>query len=917
MSILSERNLKHRTDVLDWKRIPRGRCELEYRPPSAESLQVSTLSFLGRLSLVAAIVAIAGVIVVDAVAPFIAGRLTGHLSVAVLCVMGILLLTGVYEPFSQRLESWQRSSILPFVVASVMVLYLFGTLFNVIDVVQGALLVFVLAAIPFTCFVGDQMCQHYIGWMLANPRIDEDTRQKWKTAWNARFEAPKSVEPRRTDLSAVESKVHAWASTWSTSYASGMFVFAFAAISPLLVIAACYWLFRIKLPASQYPLILLAFVVAIGIGRARECRISWQVFLQMLGHWISYGQTGEQPPWVFQSPVGRPFYRECLVYCLLALFCAGTVPIGVQTGSLIGASDIETTVEPTIENVAFKVLLAIVYATVVPPSLLMLGLFFVTAPALAAYFVALEHQSAHEQQTESSARDGYEARLLASQNPNEQRSIILGRSLHHEYPVMFPTDFLFEHMHVVGPTGAGKTALSLIPLTKSLIRRNDGPVVVIDAKGDDAFFHTTRLEAEAAGRGFKWLTNRPNCSTYVFNPFLQEHLKGLTLQEIVGFFISSLNLYHGEDYGRAWFGMSARMLLQEAIKRSLGKSTSRQRVNRFEPIRSFQELEPILRDIARTHDEFSAAQQLCFVIESLADFEQLNFGAQGANKNAIKHAIHMPEVIEEKQVVYFSLAGAMDIASVAQIGRLALHSALAAAMAHSDRHGQPPRVYVVCDEAQIMIAQNIAHVLAQARSYGVACILAHQTMSQLNPPGGVDLRQLVLNCTAVKQFWDARDPVTREYISSISGEVGYFNASWNQLKPRVMAGEFGREFASTDNGPIQVQIKEEVGPRLSSQDIEDYGRDPNVSIVAIHRSQGLSAFQGAFPVVTDWAMSKREHEIRSHETPWPRSKETMDVATAWPENTDETIIAKPNPMTDEEVKQTQNELDDAWEKLGK
>ena len=37
----------------------------------------------------------------------------------------------------------------------------------------------------------------------------------------------------------------------------------------------------------------------------------------------------------------------------------------------------------------------------------------------------------------------------------------------------------------------------------------------------------------------------------------------------------------------------------------------------------------------------------------------------------------------------------------------------------------------IWDEAQIMIAKNIKYVLTQSRSYGMACIMAHQAMSQL------------------------------------------------------------------------------------------------------------------------------------------------------------------------------------------
>ena len=158
---------------------------------------------------------------------------------------------------------------------------------------------------------------------------------------------------------------------------------------------------------------------------------------------------------------------------------------------------------------------------------------------------------------------------------------------------------------------------------------------------------------------------------------------------------------------------------------------------------------------------------------------------------ALDNAIFMPEVIRDKQVVYFYLVGAMDVASVAEIAKLALYSLLMAVIAYHDEHGEPPRVYSVWDEAQVMIAKNIENVLAQARSHGLACILAHQSMSQLNPPGGVDLRELVMACTAVKQVFGVRDPWMLNYISNTSGTTKYFRRSYNVSAADAIAGTAG------------------------------------------------------------------------------------------------------------------------------
>ena len=66
----------------------------------------------------------------------------------------------------------------------------------------------------------------------------------------------------------------------------------------------------------------------------------------------------------------------------------------------------------------------------------------------------------------------------------------------------------------------------------------------------------------------------------------------------------------------------------------------------------------------------------------------------------------MPEVIREKQVIYFYLVEAMDVASVAEIAKLALYSLLMAVIAYHDEHGERPRVYLVWDEAQMIVTTN-------------------------------------------------------------------------------------------------------------------------------------------------------------------------------------------------------------------
>ena len=497
-------------------------------------------------------------------------------------------------------------------------------------------------------------------------------------------------------------------------------------------------------------------------------------------------------------------------------------------------------------------------------------------------------------------------RLMQSRNPHEQRCIYKGLSCHHGCPVLLDTDLLFEHMHVVGPPGTGKTTLGLETDVIQLIHRNDGAVVIFDCKGDPAFFQSVRYAAQRAGRVFKWFTNKPFRSTYVFNPWDHRLLRRLTLPDILGLFIQSLNLHHGEDYGRGFFAIMARTLFRRGILETvppkhcsgLAEGTNQEGLFcRHDPIHSFVDLDPLLKSLADDQEELRQARHLCFLVESLTDFKQLNMAPNRDPEGpALHNAIFMPEVVRDKQVIYFYLVGAMDVSSVAEIAKLALYSLLMAVIAHHDEHGEPPRVYSVWDEAQVMVAKNIENVLAQARSHGLACILAHQSMSQLNPPGGVDLRELIIACTVIKQIFGVRDPWLLKYISSTSGTTKYYRQSYSVSVADALDGTVGPHRTCPDpDGIARVNIAEYTGPRLSYQDVLDVSQNPNVSLLWIDRKVGLSQFQGWFPVYTDWPVSLRQHAAFRKQA-WPdHNAATIEMGSFWPPENENTVTATTHP----------------------
>lgn len=504
--------------------------------------------------------------------------------------------------------------------------------------------------------------------------------------------------------------------------------------------------------------------------------------------------------------------------------------------------------------------------------------------------------------------EGYAAKLRSSPNRLERDSFLLGIQSNEGWPVLLHEDLLFEHMHMLGGTGSGKTSVGLTTLLRQMLHR-DMPLIIVDCKGDSALFNTVWRDAVAAGRTFKWFTLTPNRSTYLFNPFDTEVFSQMSLSEIVGFIIQSLNLNHGSEYGRGWFTIGSRILARRAIEATLPVNRRRSAASQpnnneiatqLPPIQSLRELHEAVYRMARNDAELKAGMHLCYMLESLADIEQINLlPTRHQPESAVRHAIHMPEVIRQRQVVYFYLVAAVDVALVGEIARLILYAAYTAAIAHQSRYGVRPKVYFVCDEAQMLIAQNIQVVLTQARSQGLACILSHQSMSQLNPPSGVDLRELFMGCTAIKQIHSARDPWLQRYISDMSGRVKYFSQSYDQDANDVLAGLVGpRHTHPEQDGTRRVSIQEYLGPRLTTDDINDYSREENVSIVGIEHGKGLSQFYGWTPVYTDWPLSFQQYQYHNECVPWPvRSDATIEIDSDWPQNDGHTIpAAKIEPL---------------------
>ncbi|MCA9074708.1 MAG: type IV secretory system conjugative DNA transfer family protein [Planctomycetaceae bacterium] len=492
-----------------------------------------------------------------------------------------------------------------------------------------------------------------------------------------------------------------------------------------------------------------------------------------------------------------------------------------------------------------------------------------------------------------------------SQQPIDERGhLFLGVEPQADYPVLLDKRILSEHAYIVGESGSGKTSLGLMPLLIQLLRSDSPgpgtepppppaqigkvrvklkckkcgsalnawgpegpmtftcpkcqsevlvqlksrtvpqqepppPIVILDLKGDPALFQTMRAEAEVRQPGsFRWFTPEPGKSSHYFNPFDDFTSDQRSIVQVCELFLESLGLSHGEGYGRSYFTRQSRLALLDALKSD-------------PPPRSFEELNQIVAEMMRLRpNDYANIGELLSTLRVLGEYPQLSMFQPLEDPS---QAIHMPSVLEQRQVVYFWLPAALESVSVREIGKLALYSLLSAAIARQ-REGKPVRQsYLVIDEFQRIAGENFKIILEQARSFGIGLILANQSLADLRVPSG-DLRPTVLTNTRAKMYFSISDPFEMRNLQSTSGEELVEIQSWSE-------GE---------QSGLTIQGQNSLKPRLTVNDILSVSDHPLDYFFQVSRGSGYTQFGGLpIRVRTNYPISAKLYRERFDAIGWP------------------------------------------------
>lgn len=335
---------------------------------------------------------------------------------------------------------------------------------------------------------------------------------------------------------------------------------------------------------------------------------------------------------------------------------------------------------------------------------------------------------------------------------------------HSPLPFAIPFPARFEHTHIVGGTGHGKTQLIQFLINHDLVRSiEDGrSVVVIDSQGDlirtiSQLAYFSSSVAESLAERFVLVdpndVEHPVClNMFDFNrdrlsgyaPVDREKILNATVELYEYFFGALLGAELTQRQGLI-FKYLARLLIEipDATIHTLR-----------ELMEDGERFRPYMEKLSGTTRSFFATR--FFDRQFNETKKQILTRLWGVLSNASlermfshsRNKIDVFELLNEGKIILINTAkDLLGQEGSAIFGRffIALIAQAAVQRAALLPHKRRPS-FVYIDEAQDYFDENISNLLHQARKYRVGLIFAHQNLDQL----GAGLRSSVLSSTSIK-----------------------------------------------------------------------------------------------------------------------------------------------------------------------
>ncbi len=317
--------------------------------------------------------------------------------------------------------------------------------------------------------------------------------------------------------------------------------------------------------------------------------------------------------------------------------------------------------------------------------------------------------------------------------------------------VVVEESILNRHLHVLGPTGGGKTSLVILPLARQAIEKNRG-CCFIDFKGDEVFKKYVQERARHAGKKFCYFSIDPNEPSIGYNP-----LSSGDIHSKVDRIMTALELiYHGP----AGFYSNVQTMAFITLLQVMTKENKE--VN-FLSVKEELDKPDILERVDATAQEIKG---LVAVISWIAGVDVIS-----------RNELDLAEAIKNGDIVFFALKSQVNTRLAEAIGRMLIIDLKCQAV--SRKETDPP-YFIFIDEFQNLACSHFVDVISKVRSANFCLVLSNQSRGNLSNVSPA-FENAVFTNTATKVIFMQEDPFDARFWAEKSGKTTYEDKTILQL----------------------------------------------------------------------------------------------------------------------------------------
>jgi len=317
--------------------------------------------------------------------------------------------------------------------------------------------------------------------------------------------------------------------------------------------------------------------------------------------------------------------------------------------------------------------------------------------------------------------------------------------------ILVEEGMLNHHLHVLGPTGSGKTSLVILPLARQAIEKGRG-CCFIDFKGDEVFKRYVQLKAKEKGKNFYYFSIDPNESSIGYNP-----LSSGDIHSKVDRIMSALELIYQGPAG--FYSNVQAMAFVELLK----EITQDEKEINFSSVKKALENPHFLRRIDVSAQEVKG---LLAAVSWIAGVEVIT-----------KDELDLSGVIKNGDIVFFALKSQINTRLAEAIGRMLVIDLKSQA---SPRKESDPPYFIFIDEFQNLASPHFVDVISKVRSANFCLVLSNQSRGNLSSVSPAFENAIFTN-TATKIIFMQEDPFDARFWSDKTGQTTYQDKSVFQV----------------------------------------------------------------------------------------------------------------------------------------